>query len=132
MYQRYKDFICDQKNIDDAIDHIKLMGKAKTKENIENDLVGTFIEKYASTSDFEIDNGIFNDFPIAEQLILLERFTADEYAYAWGADYEVAKLVYKLWKQYDMDALNWKNYNKTYPHGQIFNCLYTIKTHLLE
>lgn len=132
MYQRYKDFICDQKNIDDAVDNVKFRDKDQTKEKIENTLVGAFVEKYVVHGDFNIDNGIFNDFPITEQLILLERFTADEYAYAWSADYEVAKLVYKFWKQYDMDTLNWKNYNKTYPHGQIFNCLYTIKTNLLE
>ncbi len=127
MFHKYLLFAEDKKNREKIIE--ELPNKC-SEQDIQHALFCAFLSDNRK-EDYDIDNCILLDFPLSFVARILNKFVLDEYSYAWGGDEEIAKLVYHLWPKY-MKNQTWKNYNKTFPHNIIFNCLYSIRESLLE
>jgi len=140
-YTKYLSFIADEKNRKMAIENIIYFHKMMAsnvinpdEEEISNALFKLFIEsEFRSEEDgyrYDIDRCILLDFPLVLIADILEKFVNDPYVYAFSGEEQIVKLIYNLWPKYTNQ--NWKNYDKTYPHNRIFNCLHDIKESLFE
>ena len=130
MYAKWLEFKEDPKNIREARRLKKLTGG-----KAEDYLLVNFGEKEKEkcvenfTDCFEIETCIFKDFPLTEQLKLIENFVPEPYWYGGNINEEVSKLIYLLWPKYILNV-KYGEHNKSYPHKEIFECLYSIKANL--
>jgi hypothetical protein len=85
-------------------------------------------EKIKYEYNFEPETSLLKYFPLTKQAEILNRFVGHAYRYAWGPDLEIGKLVYLLWNNYDLR--DYKSKPKVYPHNDIYEALYTIKSEL--
>ena len=111
-----------------------------TEDEIQHRLFCDFVIENKK-QDYNISNCILLDFPLGYVSKVISKFVEDSYAYAWGVDDEIAKLIYHLWPKYMGDipstapqntAPRWREYIRTFPYSSIFNSLYTIKENLAE
>lgn len=98
-------------------------------------LIHEFVNNH-STFTFDIDDGIFNSFNDKTKLELLKKFEKPNggfgYSDGYQTDYEVIKMVSKLWSKYMSGEYSWKNPPRNWPHNEYFQYFYTIQTCLRE
>ncbi len=137
MYNEFLSFVANKDNhemVKECYEGWNGNKKTFTDEDIKHYLFIKFVSNNRKR-DYDIDNCILLDFPLPFIVNILEKFVLDPYAYAldaetWDTNEEIARLIYHLWPKYMNQS--WKNYNRTFPHGRIFICLYSIKENLLE
>ncbi len=114
----------------------KIIGKVESNSTI-NEIFKKWVSKLVveEAISFDTNDCILIDFPLKEQAHLISQFVSDAYTYAWGADYQITKLIYSLWDKYMLDKdggnMKYKDGNRSNEyHANIFESLYTIKTEL--
>ena len=140
-YGKYLSFIANDENRERAIEEIKYYRNMRNcdvvepnEKEISDVLFRLFIMDESEKDDverrYDVDHCVLLDFPLNFVADILERFVNDPYAFAFCAEEQIAKLVYNLWPNYMSQT--WKDYDKTYPHNKIFNCLHDIEECLYE
>ena len=79
---------------------------------------------------------LLNEFPIKEQLKIIDKFVNNCYAYYYNAGnklfgIEILKLIYILWLKYKINDTLYENRPRVYPHKNFFELLYSIKSNLV-
>ena len=138
MYQSWVKF-CDSKENIEKAKQIMNRSYGYQNDNIEDIMLRGWVseENPCEAGDFEIDTCMLSDFPLHLQAKMISEFITDEYKYSWGVDYEITKLIYKLWYKYMLDSnrnpIRYKDHNKSNEyHKLIFESLYTLKYQLKE
>ena len=76
---------------------------------------------------YDINRWIFSDFPEHEYIFLLNKFI-DSCETLHRVYPEYCKMIYHLWPKFM--NVNYKDKPKNYPHNEIYELLFTIKTEL--
>ena len=95
------------------------------KDELRCDKLREFSNKYSKDT-YEIEDGIFNDFPSRYQIKLLERFIEEEIVYENYSE-DIVKMVYYLWPKYVKEGYTWREHSRRYPDVYFYNIFNTIR-----
>jgi hypothetical protein len=131
MYSKWLEFKNNPANTKRIKDDYKEYG-GESKFSLEDDLFNKFIRQIKDADDYDWDNNVFNietclikDFPLNEQIELINKFVPYCYRFAWSADYEIVKCIYILWNKYMVN-------NSAIPlNKEVCDALESIRTNLL-
>ena len=122
----------NRQSVVDAIRHeeAKHHFEYYTEKVVWKNLVNKFAD-HMTEHTFFLDNCILKDFPLSEQLLLLEPWVEDAYFWCWGPMmWEIMKMAYLIAPTYL--SMNWRDPPRTYPHTALFRCFDTIRNNLLS
>jgi hypothetical protein len=112
-----------------TVDDLSLydLEKEPYKTKLVNTLFNRFCKIYSIPGN-DVYDCILLNFPLSTITPFLEQFARNPYNIKLNGCKELTKLIYHLWPKYM--GQNWFDYNKHYPHGDVFEILQSIKIKL--
>jgi hypothetical protein len=108
--------------------------------NLDDYLISKLYQEENIDDDYDCSTSLLNEFPVREQLRIIDEFVNNIYAYyhTGGSNLfgmEILKYIYTIWPKYmldnNMNDILYENRPKVYPHKDFFELLYSIKSNLI-